>query len=348
MTMLPKILNRRPSEYCLERGILPATRRRAAGGVCIVSTIKLSTMLVVLLLCYACTNTSKPIGRFLDAERKQSNATSSSSPDMASSKRSAGKQSPATLTHRNRQSEIQRGTGRFINAPKRRSITPTTQTEGGDITLNFQSVDLVEVIEIVLGTVLNVNYVIDPDVSGTVTIETARPLAKDEVLGVLESLISANGAALTIDEAGVYRVGTSESAARRATLAGRNNDGYRIEIIPLRYISVSEMQKLIEPFVKPQGILLADPTRNILMVAGTKEEIDHVIESVDVFDIAWFKGLSVGMYYLDYVEPRVLMTELVQALGGDGDKILGGLVKLQPITRLNAIMAVSPNAESPR
>ena len=56
-----------------------------------------------------------------------------------------------------------------------------TQTAAGDITLDFADTDIREVVAQILGTILKVNYTIDPSVHGTATLHTVRPLNRSEL-----------------------------------------------------------------------------------------------------------------------------------------------------------------------
>src|SRR5690242_4793923 len=53
---------------------------------------------------------------------------------------------------------------------------------GGDIILDFADTDIREVAAQILGTILKVNYTIDPAVRGTATLHTVRPLTRPELL----------------------------------------------------------------------------------------------------------------------------------------------------------------------
>jgi len=65
----------------------------------------------------------------------------------------------------------------------------------GDISLNFVDADIREVVAQVLGTVLRVNYTIDPAVRGTATLRTTNPIARSQVLPALSAVLAAGGTA---------------------------------------------------------------------------------------------------------------------------------------------------------
>jgi general secretion pathway protein D len=69
---------------------------------------------------------------------------------------------------------VRPGTGAFV----RRVSPPDVDTTPGDVTLNFDGTDIREVVKVVLGDLLGVNYVLDPAVSGSVSLQTGRPLRR--------------------------------------------------------------------------------------------------------------------------------------------------------------------------
>ena len=101
------------------------------------------------------------------------------------------------------------GTGAFV----RRVSPPTVDTSAGDVTLNFDGTDIREVVKVILGDLLGVNYVLDPAVQGSVSLQTGRPLRRDLLIPTLETLLRMNNAAL-VDNAGTYEVVPLTNATR--------------------------------------------------------------------------------------------------------------------------------------
>ena len=64
---------------------------------------------------------------------------------------------------------------------------------------------LPEFLKVILETILQENYLIDPQVKGKVTLHTVRPVSKSAVLSLLEVVLQQNGAALIRDNE-VFRV----------------------------------------------------------------------------------------------------------------------------------------------
>ena len=67
----------------------------------------------------------------------------------------------------------------------------TPSTGGEYVTLNFDRANLEDVTRF-LGKILDVNFVLAPDVKGTVSIQSATQFSKGEVFSVLEAVLTVN------------------------------------------------------------------------------------------------------------------------------------------------------------
>lgn len=239
--------------------------------------------------------------------------------------------------------EIYPGTSAFVRAiPGRR---PSDQP--GQYTLNFDDADLAEVAKVILGDILKVNYTLSPKAGGKITLQTTRPLRKDEVLPALEMVLRMNGLALTRKN-GFYWVGPAEEAAVGAPLGLPQQtllEGFQVRIFPLRYVGVESMQKVLEPLLPPKAILYTDSTRNLLVVAGTAAELTPIEDAVRAFDVNFLEGMSVGLFPLHNVDVETLAQDLEIILD---EKNLGKAtapLKVLPIQRLNALMVITAQPE---
>jgi general secretion pathway protein D len=216
----------------------------------------------------------------------------------------------------------------------------------GKYTLNFDDADLGEVSKVILGDTLKVNYVLSPKVAGKVSLQTARPLADDELIPTLEMLLRMNGAVL-IKEGSLYKiepevVGTINAPGARLGLSGDLPPGYQLRVVPLRYVSVQEMQKVIEPLMPPKSVIRADEVRNLLLLAGSSDELASVMDTIRIFDVDFMRGMSVAIFPLKNVDAGTIAGELESLLGSGSKGPMAGMLRLLPIERLNAVMAVSP------
>ena len=252
-----------------------------------------------------------------------------------------GESAPVT-----RRKIVEPASGPFIRAPRPEQAA-TTSAEG-DITLNFQGTDINEFVKVILSDLLQRSFVIDPEVRGSVTMETARPLRRADLFPLLEEILAINKAAI-IEADGIYRILPRPKAAR-GNLSPLTADieldgGYSVRVIPLQYIAALEMGKILEPFVAEGGELRIDKPRNMVIIGGTPRELARLQDTIDIFDVDWLRGMSVGLYPLDHVGPATLKRELDEILGGTAgggpDELLGGLVRTVALERLNSILLIS-------
>ncbi len=238
------------------------------------------------------------------------------------------------------------GSGVFVREVK----APDGASRPGDITLNFENTNLLEVVKVILADLLKQNYVIDPGVQGAVTLQTSQPLPRESLIPTLEMLLRMNGAAL-VKRGDVYHVVPRENALRGLASPQLGNTtaplprGYSVRVVSLRYVSAGEMQKILEPFVTAGNIVRVDTQRNLLILAGSGQEIETLLETIAVFDVDWIAGLSVALFTPDFVDAKTLASDLEKVFGDQGKGPLAGLVKLAVIERLNALLVISPRRE---
>ncbi len=231
------------------------------------------------------------------------------------------------------------GSGVFV-----KPAPPAAEAGGAkDIVLNFEGADLRQVVRAVLGDMLHENYTIDPRVGGSVTVHTSQAVTKAAVIPIMETVLRMNGAAM-VRENGAYKIGPLSSALRGNSTpqVGTMQPGHSVQIVPLQYIAAREMAKILEPLVPEGSIVRVDETRNLLMLAGAEGEMRHALETVSVFDVDWLAGMSVGLFPLKSVDVKTIMPELELLFGDKSKGPFGGLLRVIPIERMNAVFVVSP------
>ena len=246
------------------------------------------------------------------------------------------------------QPSITLGTGVFVGpaAADQASASP----DAGDVTLNFEEASLREFVGVVFDKILRKNYLIDPQVKGTVTLHTTLPVAQDSVLPIVEAVLQINGAALVQDQ-GMFKIVPLAGAEAQAAspLVGKKpaavSKGYAVQIVPLVNVAAAEMEKVLKPFIPQGSAMRIDAARNLLILSGPQYRLDQILETVRIFDVDWLKGMSFGLFTLQYADAAVLVGELEKVIGSQGQAPLSGIVRLTPIDRLNAILVV---AHSPK
>ncbi len=241
------------------------------------------------------------------------------------------------------ESSISRGSGDFIRPQP--LATPRSAAAGdGAVTFNFENQPVQAVVKAILGDLLKQNYTIVPGVQGNISFSTSEPVDSTQALPILETLLSWTNNAL-VRRAGGYVVLPRKDAVAGNLMpslgAAAPRDGMQSRLFPLRFISATEMQKLIKPFARPDAILLVDPARNLLVMSGTSQELANYQSMVRTFDVDWLRGMSVGVFNLQYATVGELMPKLDAMFGANGGTPLAGMLRFLPIERTNALVVIS-------
>lgn len=250
---------------------------------------------------------------------------------------------PAATTAARRQ--ITRGNQTFVRGPAPAANTPKGAAQtSGDIVFNFTDQPIEAVINSVMGDLLHENYSIAQGVKGNVSFSTSQPVNKQQALSILETLLSWTDNAM-IRQGDRYVILPSNQAVAGKLVpqmpVSKPSSGLSARLFPLRYISATEMQKLLKPFARDNAFLLVDPARNVLSLAGTPDELANYQDTIDTFDVDWLKGMSIGVYGLQRATVGELMPELQKMFGPDSGMPLAGMVRFLPIERTNSVVAIS-------
>jgi general secretion pathway protein D len=211
------------------------------------------------------------------------------------------------------------------------------------IILNFDNADLYEVIN-TIAELLGINYIVDPNVKGTVTIHTSGGLSKNDLFPVFLQILEVNGLT-AIKEGNLYKIVELKDAPRRAIsiLGGEDvqpTEKTIIQIVPLRFISVQEMTKLLTPFVSDGGTLVSDVNSNTLLVVDKGLNILKVLRLVEAFDVNMFEKVHYRFYRLEYLDAEEV-EKILSGFSTSFGTVANVFVKFIAISRLNTLLAVS-------
>ena len=261
-------------------------------------------------------------------------------------------------------------------------------SQGERVSLNFENVTVSSLASALLGDLLKVSYTIDAGGDTMVSLRTSKPLPRKQVLDVLDTVLLPHDLAIVRDSAGVYHVTKRSVTAgsRPLTSASKIKDlaGAGTVIVPLNHIGAGEMAKILGPLAPRESIVYVDTLRNLLVLQGSKIQLEGWLEMVDAFDVDYLSGMSLGVFPLEYTNVNVVYDTLqamiapdqasgafgggsgaggaqggvgarpgsapsgaggATALAQSGGGPLNGLVRLFPVERLNALVVVTPRSQ---
>ena len=236
------------------------------------------------------------------------------------------------------------GSGSFVSSSAPALASVTTPGGGEGFELNLVNAPIAEAAKVVLGDALKVNYVVDPRVVGTVTLQTSSPVSRDALSDIFESALVVNGAGI------VRRAGSFQIVPIGETLASTppvsvpsvspSGPGIKVHVVQLQFIAAEEMRTLLEPISREGSVLKTDSHRNLIVLAGNSNDLSAMREAISVFDVDWMRGMSVAIHPLSTSEPAAVAQELDTIFAtkeGPGAK----LIRFVPNARLNAVLVIT-------
>jgi general secretion pathway protein D len=165
------------------------------------------------------------------------------------------------------------------------------QAQGGMISLNFDDADVFSVIQTVFGDILRVNYVVDPRIKGRVTFRSVAPIAKNQVLQVMEVILRLNAIGV-VEDAGLYRIVPLAEVAREPSPVAFGKDPEKvtvqgksiIQVVPVAYLQSTEVVKLIGPFLSTNAVVLDVPKSNQIIIVDTDASVRRILQLIETFD----------------------------------------------------------------
>lgn len=215
--------------------------------------------------------------------------------------------------------------------------------ENGDVSLHYVDADVRDVVKLILGDILKVNYTIDPGFMGTVTVDTPRPLRREELLSTLQNLLNQTGGMMTY-QGGFFRISPAGDDNVISPVVDGASVGSGSEIVRLRFASARQLAAMLEDYVGDGAKLLADPTRNLLIVTGSASARQNVIDLIRVFDVDYLASRSYALFPVKFGDPARFAADLQMALQADNDGALAGAVRIVTVEQANAIMVIAQQA----
>ncbi|MEO5595857.1 MAG: type II secretion system secretin GspD, partial [Lysobacteraceae bacterium] len=174
---------------------------------------------------------------------------------------------------------------------------------------------------------------------------TPTPVNASQAMSLLEMVLGWNNARMIYAD-GRYNIVPADQAVpgNLSPRSGPVGDtrGFEVRAVPLHFIAATEMQKLLAPYARPSAIVNVDTARNLIVLGGTRAELENYLRTIQVFDVDWLAGMSVGIYPLQQTDPARMVTQLDSVFGPQGKTPVAGMFRFMPLDGINAVMVITP------
>ncbi|MBE7414308.1 MAG: type II secretion system secretin GspD [Deltaproteobacteria bacterium] len=221
----------------------------------------------------------------------------------------------------------------------------------GTAMLNFNDAGLREVLRTV-GELTGENFIIAPGINARVSVETVRPVRREDILAILESILEVNG--LSVVKSGDYYKVVPASGGRQhpgRILSGKDAgeigvaSGITTLVVPLDFISANDMLAVLKPMLSSAGSITALPKSNTLVITDGSARGKGIIELIKSLDVDAFGRVEIAMVPVRNADARALYGELTEILSAVGIGKEDAQLAVVPLERLNSLIVLSSGKE---
>src|SRR4029453_119002 len=211
------------------------------------------------------------------------------------------------------------------------------------VSLNLKRAILSEIIHIIAQQ-LRLTYTIDPEVKGTVTINSAEPLRSEELLPVFHQILRMNGA-VAVRTGNLYHIMPIKDGKGLARPVGQGReDSFALQVIPARFFAVAELKRVLTPFLQPGGEIIENPRGNFLIVMDLPSNIQRLAEIADLIDVQVFAGTRMEIYQPKIASAEELaqeMTKVMQSYAASAAQAESFAAEFIALPRINQLLVIS-------
>lgn len=162
-----------------------------------------------------------------------------------------------------------------------------------DIAFNFDNAELKDVLQIILGEILNMNYILDKRVGGTINLHATGQVYKEELISMLNTLLYVYDFAIMKD-GDLYRI-LPKSETRSETnivVYGDKIPPYDkniiIQIVPLQYENPKNLNATLRPFMTSVGNIVTHGDAPFIVIVEAASNMEKLLTLVKTFDMPFF------------------------------------------------------------
>lgn len=214
--------------------------------------------------------------------------------------------------------------------------------------LKFDNADIYEVLQIILGDMLHLNFIVDPSIQGKVTIASQGAISQADLFNILESILSLNNLSLLRDGK-LYRVVKDANAPRETlTFEALGENSPMIQIIPINFVQATALVNTLKNFIGQQAGITNDPTNKYLIVADRANNISKILDLIKALDVDYLQNVNIRLVQVQKGDAQEIAKEMDTLFKSSGMFNVPGTepnkIFFMPIKRMNALLVAGTSA----
>jgi type II secretory pathway component GspD/PulD (secretin) len=216
-----------------------------------------------------------------------------------------------------------------VSAKPPGAVVTKNQIEESGGVFNFDDADVYSVIQTVFGDILKVNYIIDQSIQGRVNFRSVAPVAKRDILPLMEVILRLNGIGI-VEAEGLYRIVPIGDLPKEPTPVGLGREVTKIliegkalvQIVPVRYVESAELVRVLTPFLSKEALIVDVAKINHIVIVDTDSNVRRLLQLVEIFDSEELREIKpqVFVYPVQNSNAKDIADMLKQIFLGDTPK----------------------------
>jgi type II secretory pathway component GspD/PulD (secretin) len=198
-----------------------------------------------------------------------------------------------------------------VAATEPAATTPSSDSGTNLIRMNFRGASLDMVLSYLseaAGFIINVKP--GASVRGKVDVWSSDPVTREEALNLLDTVLNQNNLAAVRNGRTLTIVNRDEAKTQNIPVTQGSDpdkipmtDKIVTQIMPVRFVEVSQLVKDLQPLVSIQTTMTANEAGNAIVMTDTQANIHKVAEVIHAIDLGAEEFTEVRVFHLDNSDP---------------------------------------------
>ena len=222
-----------------------------------------------------------------------------------------------------------RGTFRFLLAIITLALANTTWAQQADVTLNWKDADIRTIVEAV-SEVTGKNFIIDPRVTGRVTLLSSSTMSPDAFYEAFLSILQVHGY-IAVTSGDLIKILPDATARQFAGPLGTSGaagpDDMATQVIQVKNVAATQLVPILRPLIPQYGHMVAHQGSNMLIISDRAANVARMVSIIRRIDMASDTDIEVIVLQNASASEIVrIMTALTQAQQGNAAPVTTSLV----------------------
>jgi len=154
--------------------------------------------------------------------------------------------------------------------------------EKDEFSLNLNEVDMKAMIDTV-ADITGKNFIVDPRVTGKVTVITSRPMRASQIYEIFLSILKVHGFS-AVTSGNIVKIVPNINAKQEFAESGFGDDGLLTRMIQLHHVDATEMVTILLPLMPQHAFMAANPGSNVIILSDTAGNVNRLAEMIIKMD----------------------------------------------------------------